>query len=100
MTIRPLVTATAAIAAIVFGGVALTASAASARTIEGKISSVGENSRTVTIDKKSYRVSEGAKVLVSGKPGSFDDLKNGMTCKANLSYGVEAKSLVCTGRGR
>lgn len=98
MRIRPILNATALGAAIVFGGLAVTAPAAHARTVEGKISSVREDSRTVMINKKSYRVGEGAKVLVSGRPSSFGDLKSGMKCKANLSYGVEAKSLICTGK--
>lgn len=96
MRTRTFLTATALGAAIAFS--ALAAPSALAKTVEGKIASIGDD--TVTINKKSYRVSDGAKVLVSGKPGSFGDLKSGMTCKATVAYGSEAKTLNCTGKGR
>jgi hypothetical protein len=98
MRTRPFLTATALGAAIAV--TALAAPAASAKTVEGKIAAIGDDARTVTINKRAYRVSDGAKVLVSGKPGSFDDLKAGMTCKATVAYGREAKTLTCKGKGR
>jgi hypothetical protein len=98
MRTRPFLIATALGAALAFS--ALAAPGASAKTVEGKIAAIGDDARTVTINKKAYRVSDGAKVLVSGKPGSFDDLKTGMKCKATVAYGAEAKTLTCTGKGR
>jgi len=99
MRIRSLLPAAALSAAVVLGGLAATAPAAWAASVEGKISAIGADSNTVTINKKSYRVSEGAKVLVSGKPGSFESLKVGMQCKAQLGH-KEATSLNCTGKGK
>jgi len=92
-----LLTATALGAAIAVS--ALTAPGAVAKTVQGKIASIGDDARTVTINKRAYRVDDGAKVLVSGKPGSFDDLKPGMNCKATVAYNSQAKTLTCTGRG-
>lgn len=99
MRTRPFLTATAFGAALAFGALAA-APAAQAKTVEGKIASIGDNAHTVTINKRAYRVSDGAKVLVSGKPGSFDDLKAGMTCKATVAYNSEAKTLSCKGKGK
>jgi hypothetical protein len=98
MRIRPLLTATALGTAVAFGSLAVTAPAVLAKTVEGKISSVGADAQTVTINKKLYRVSEGAKVLVSGKPGSFANLKAGMTCKASIANSSEATLLNCTAK--
>ena len=96
MRTRTLLTATVLGTALAFGGLAVTAPAALASTVEGKISFVTATQHTVMINKKAYRVSDGAKLLVSGKPASFADLKNGMNCKATLNHGVEASALTCT----
>jgi hypothetical protein len=96
MHVRSLLAVAALGSAVAFAGLAATTSAASAATVEGKIASVGIDEQTVTIKKKAYRLSEGAKVLVSGKPASFDDLKPGMTCEMNVAYRTEAKSLSCS----
>ena len=96
MRTRTLLTATVLGTALAFGGLAVTAPAALASTVEGKISSVAATQHTVMINKKSYRVSDGAKVLISGKPGTFAGLTAGMNCKATLSHGVEASALTCT----
>jgi len=93
---RTLQTATVLGIALAFGGLAVTAPAALASTVEGKISSVAAAQHTVKINKKSYRVSDEAKMLISGKPGSFTEIKVGMNCKATLSHGVEASTLICT----
>lgn len=87
------------IAAFAAVGLAAGVPPAFAASVEGKISAIGAETNTVTINKKSYRVSEGAKVLVSGKPGSFESLKVGMKCKAQLGH-KEATSLNCTGKGK
>ena len=96
MRTRTLLTAMVLGTALAFGGLAVTAPAALASTVEGKISSVAAPQHSIMINKKTYRVSDGAKVLVSGKPGSFADLKTGMNCKATLNHGVEASALTCT----
>lgn len=87
------------VAAIAVVGLAAGVPPAFAASVEGKISAIAADTNTVTINKKAYRVSEGAKVLVSGKPGSFDSLKVGMKCKAQLGH-KEATSLNCTGKGK
>lgn len=99
MHVRSLLTVAALGTAVAFAGLATTTSTASAATVEGKISSLGTDEQTVTIKRKAYRLSDGAKVLVSGKPASFDDLKPGMTCKMNVAYRTEAKSLNCSKKG-
>jgi len=96
MHVRSLLSVATLGTAVAFAGLAATVPSASAATVVGKISSVGTDEQTVTIKKKAYRLSEGAKVLVSGKPASFDDLKPGMSCKMNVAYRTEAKSLNCS----
>jgi hypothetical protein len=96
MGTRTLLTATIFGTALAFGGLAVTAPAALASTVEGKISSIAATQHSVKINKKSYRVDDGAKLLISGKPASFADLKTGMNCKATLNHGVEASMLICT----
>ena len=84
--------------ALVFGGLAAIVPVALASTVEGKISSVSAATDTFMIgkNKKSYRISDTAKVLISGKPGNFTDVKNGMNCKAHIANAVEALQLICT----
>ena len=96
MRTRTLLTATVLGAALAVCGLAVTASAALASTVEGKISSVAATQHTVMINKKSYRVSDSAKVLISGKPGTFASIKAGMTCKATVNDGVKVSILTCT----
>jgi hypothetical protein len=98
MRIRTSLTAAALGIAIAFGGLAVTAPAALAKTVEGKVMSVGTDTQTITINRKIYRLSEGAKILVSGKPTSYASLKPGMTCKASIANSSEATLLNCTAK--
>jgi hypothetical protein len=94
---RTLLAASVTVAILV---IAATVPAAFASSVEGSISAIGTAEQTVTINKKVYRVPGSAKVLVSGKPGSFTSLKPGMTCKANIANGSQTTSLNCKGKGK
>jgi hypothetical protein len=94
MRTRNLLAASVLGTALVLGGLAVTASGALAATVEGKIYSLSQNS--FMIGKKTYRVSDTAKVLISGKPAAFADLKSGMKCSATVAHAIEAQALTCT----
>ena len=66
---------------------------AMAQAIEGKVTAVEGEGRTVVIgDKKVAVSSSSTKTTVGGKEGKRDDVKVGMTCKAD---GEKATMLDC-----
>jgi len=66
-----------------------------AKIVEGKILYVGADGNSVNIHNKNYTISEGAKILISGKPAGVSDLKPRMNCKVTLAH-AEARKCVCT----
>lgn len=64
-----------------------------AQAIEGTVAAVEGEGRTVVIGDKKVAVSgSGTKVTIGGKEGKRDQIKAGMTCKAD---GEAAKTLDC-----
>jgi hypothetical protein len=96
MHTRSLLAASFVSTALLLGGLIVTAPAAVASTVQGKVSFVSPTQDTFRIGKKTYRVSDTAKVLISGKPNKFDNVRNGMKCSAKIAHAVEAQMLVCT----
>lgn len=82
------------LASVLGGAFALGAALpAMAQAIEGKVTAVEGEGRTVVIGDKKVAVSgSGTKTTIAGKAGKREDVKVGMTCKAD---GDKATMLDC-----